>query len=328
MQIGIPRRVLHFYRQGMTATTSAVRPQAARRAAGERRATLREYVMCRPDHFTVAYAINPWMDPARPVDTALAVAQWERLRATYVSLGHRVHVLEPVAGLPDMVFAANGAFVVGERALGAKFREPVRADEAPAHRALLAALGIDVVAPSAVNEGEGDFAWAYGRVLAASGFRAEPAARAELAAAFALPVVPLELVDPRFYHLDVALAVLDERTVAYYPPAFTAESRAWIAGQYPDAIEVGVADAMVLGLNLVSDGRNVVLAAQATELAGMLTARGFVPVPVDVSELLKAGGGVKCCTLELHQHTGAPPPRWPTWASVSRLRPRTDLENS
>jgi N-dimethylarginine dimethylaminohydrolase len=276
-----------------------------------RRASLRDYVMCRPEHFTVAYAINPWMDPTRPVDTALAIRQWETLRATYTALGHRVHVLEPIAGLPDMVFAANGAFVLGDRALGARFREPVRAAEAPAHQRLLRSLGVDVVAPTAVNEGEGDFAWAYGRVLAASGFRAEPAARAELAAAFALPVVPLELIDPRFYHLDVALAVLDERTVAYYPAAFTAESRAWIAGQYPDAIEVGAADAMVLGINLVSDGRNVVLAAQATALADMLAARGFSPVPVDVSELLKAGGGVKCCTLELHR----PDQLVTTWSS-------------
>jgi ornithine--oxo-acid transaminase len=191
----------------------------------------------------------------------------------------------------------------------------------------LTALGIDVVAPTAVNEGEGDFAWAYGRVLAACGFRADASARAELATTFALPVVPLELVDPRFYHLDVALAVLDERTVAYYPPAFSAESRAWISGQYPDAIEVGAADAMVLGLNCVSDGRNVVLAAQATNFADMLAERGFVPVPVDVSELLKAGGGVKCCTLELHRPVSpAEPGTLHPFGSAASTR--TDLESS
>jgi N-dimethylarginine dimethylaminohydrolase len=43
----------------------------------------------------------------------------------------------------------------------------------------------------------------------------------------------------------------------------------------------------------------VVLACQATELAKSLFSRGFTPVPVDMSELLKAGGGAKCCTLEL-----------------------------
>jgi ornithine--oxo-acid transaminase len=257
--------------------------------------------MCRPHYFDVSYAINPWMDPSAPVDTARAVEQWEQLRATYVALGHRVHVVEPVAGLPDMVFAANGAVVIGGRALGARFRDRVRAAEAPAYSAFLAARGLDVVAPTAVNEGEGDFVLAGGSVLAAHGFRTEKAAHAEVGATFGLPVVPLELVDPWFYHLDTALAVLDQRTIAYYPPAFSPASRAWIEETYPDAIEVPVADAMVLGLNCVSDGRHVVLAAQAKGLAGMLAARGFVPVPVDMSELIKAGGGAKCCTLELHR---------------------------
>lgn len=76
----------------------------------------RRYLMCPPSHFDVTYSINPWMNPTKPVDAELAMAQWERLRATYLSLGHTVEVIEPVAGLPDMVFAANGATVVdGDR---------------------------------------------------------------------------------------------------------------------------------------------------------------------------------------------------------------------
>jgi ornithine--oxo-acid transaminase len=268
-------------------------------------ATGRHYLMCRPDFFDVTYAINPWMDPSRPVDRGLARRQWGDLKATYERLGHRVDVLEPVPGLPDMVFAANGAFVVGQAALGAKFRERVRAAEAAEHAAWLGAYGIRVTRPLAVNEGEGDFAWAHGRILAASGFRADPAARAELAHVFDLPVVALDLVDPRFYHLDTALAVLDANTVAYLPEAFSAESNATIRSLYPDAIEVDPDEAHSLALNAVSDGRHVVLAAQAPKLAAAVEQRGFVAVPVDVSEFLKAGGGVKCMTLELHRY------RWP-----------------
>ena len=274
-----------------------------------RSARARHYVMCRPDFFDVTYAINPWMDPSRPVDRSLAQAQWATLKATYVRLGHRVDVLEPVPGLPDMVFAANGAFVVGSTALGARFREPVRAAEAVAHRSWLASRGITVHRPSAVNEGEGDFAWAYDRVFAASGFRADPAARDEVAAIFGVPVIPLELVDPRFYHLDTALAVLDERTAAYYPAAFSHLSQVLIENAYPDAIRVDEDEAAVLALNAVSDGRHVVLAAQAPRLADAVEQRGFVPVPVDVSELLKAGGGVKCMTLEIHRYRGSRGPK-------------------
>ena len=113
-------------------------------------------------------------------------------------------------------------------------------------------------------------------------------------------MVTLELVDPRFYHLDTALAVLDDTTIAYYPPAFTERSRTTAESLFPDAIEVASSDAYVLGLNAVSDGKHVVHPAAATGFAEQLYAAGFDPVGVDLSELLKGGGSVKCCTLEVH----------------------------
>src|SRR4051794_11631318 len=79
------------------------------------------YLMCRPTYFAVDYAINPWMDPAEPVDVDRAVAQWTTLRETYLALGHTVDLIEPLPGLPDMVFAANGALVVDDTVLGVQF---------------------------------------------------------------------------------------------------------------------------------------------------------------------------------------------------------------
>ena len=99
-----------------------------------RTARARTYLMCPPQYFGVEYAINPWMHPEKPVDAALAVAQWEDLRATYVRLGHTVHTIAAEPGLPDMVFAANGACVIGGQVLGARFRYPQRAAEAAAYR--------------------------------------------------------------------------------------------------------------------------------------------------------------------------------------------------
>lgn len=113
-------------------------------------------------------------------------------------------------------------------------------------------------------------------------------------------MVSLQLVNPRFYHLDTALAVLDDETIAFYPPAFGATSVALLRKMFPGAIEVSDADADVLGLNAVSDGLNVVHPAAATGFAAQLAAAGFRPVGVDLSELLKGGGSVKCCTLEVY----------------------------
>jgi N-dimethylarginine dimethylaminohydrolase len=267
-------------------------------AATEPVARPRHYLMCRPEHFEVRYAINPWMRPDEPVDRERALAQWDALRQTYLDLGHRVDLIDPVPGLPDMVYAANGATVVGGMVLGARFRHRERAAEAVAYRAWFTAAGYPVAEPEFVNEGEGDLLVAGDVVLAGHGFRTDPRAHAEVAAVFGREVVPLELVDPCFYHLDTAVAVLDDSTIAWLPDAFAPASQEVLRARFPDAIVADPADAAVLGLNAVSDGRHVVLPAQATGLAAALHERGYTPVPVDLSELLKGGGGPKCCTLE------------------------------
>ena len=271
-------------------------------AAGPPRrvATAREYLMCPPEHFAVTYAINPWMRPDTPADAAVAMRQWARLRQIHLDLGHDVRTIEPVPGLPDMVFAANGALVVDGTVLGVRFRYPQRAAEADAYLQWFRDRGYeDVREPSHVNEGEGDILFTGQALLAGHGFRTDRAAAGELAGVFGLPVVSLRLVDPRFYHLDTAMCVLDSDTVMYYPAAFDDAGRAALAAHFTELIEAKDEDAEVLGLNAVSDGRHVVLPAQAQGLAAQLAAHGFEPVPVDMSELLKAGGGPKCCTLEL-----------------------------
>jgi N-dimethylarginine dimethylaminohydrolase len=267
----------------------------------------RHYLMCRPTYFAVDYAINPWMDPTVPVDVDRAVAQWERLRQTYLDLGHTVDLIEPVAGLPDMVFAANGATAVDGIAYAAQFTFPERAAEAAEYLAWFERAGFDARRAKHVNEGEGDLLTTERYILAGTGFRTDLAAHAEAQEVFGRPVVTLQLVDPRFYHLDTALCVLDPGTaeragnVAYYPAAFSAGSRAVLRRLYPDAVIASAADAAVLGLNAVSDGRRVVLPAQATDLITALAARGYEPVGVDLSELRRAGGGPKCCTLEVRR---------------------------
>jgi len=255
--------------------------------------------MCPPTHFTVEYAINPWMRPGIAVDRDRALAQWDALRRTYLDLGHRVDLLAPMPGLPDMVYAANGATVVDGTVLAARFRHPQRAAEAVAHTTWFRRAAARVVEPEFVNEGEGDLLVVGDLILAGHGFRTDPRAHAEAARVFGREVVSLELVDPRYYHLDTAVAVLDAATIAWLPEAFRPASRALLQELFPDAVVADAADAAVLGLNAVSDGRHVVLPIRATRLAAAVAERGFVPVPVDLSELLKGGGGPKCCTLEV-----------------------------
>lgn len=273
--------------------------------APERVATRRTVLMCRPDFFTVSYRINPWMNPEDPTDTSVALRQWETLYAKYLELGFEVQLIDGIAGLPDMVYAANGGYVLDGIAYGAKFQYPERQPEGPAYMEWFAENGFTVAEPVAINEGEGDILLVGDTIFAGTGFRTDPASHDELRHLYHREVVTLNLIDPAFYHLDTAFAVLDSNggpgSVAFLPKAFDAASLDILDERFPDAIHVNDADAAVLGLNSFSDGKNVIIASRATDFERQLRERGFTPHGVDLSELLLGGGGVKCCTLELRR---------------------------
>ena len=288
-----------------TATATFRQAEAPRRTAHRRR-----YLMCRPEHFTVAYTINPWMEPAKPTDTAKAIAQWQVLHDLYLTLGHEVELIDPLPGYPDMVYTANGGFVIDGRAYVPEFRFAERQGEAPAFAEWFRAHGFDTVLPKEVNEGEGDFLLVGDVILAGTGFRSTGDSHREVGEVFGREVVSLTLVDPRFYHLDTAIAVLDpvqgienggpeHANIAYLPHAFDEASRAILEERFPDAIHVSDADGAVFGLNSASDGYNVIISPRATGFEKQLRERGYNPIMADLSELLLGGGGIKCCTLEL-----------------------------
>jgi N-dimethylarginine dimethylaminohydrolase/nucleoside-diphosphate-sugar epimerase/uncharacterized protein YbdZ (MbtH family) len=278
--------------------------RAPRRAPRpDRTAHARTYLMCPPAFFTVKDRLNARMDPRDPPDPALAWQQWRHLKAVLEDLGHTVHTIDPVPGLTGMVFAADGATVIDGKVLASRYLLRQRAPESAAYQDWLIRDGYGPAAPPrAVAEG-GDILYDGRAILAGHGFRTDQAAAAEIEAVFGLPVLSLRLTSQYYYHLDTALSILDDETAAYYPAAFDVASRAALAGHFPVLEEATDEDAGALGLNGISDGRHVVMAAKAIRLATRIAALGFTPVPVDVSELLKSGGGPKCCVLELR-----PPP--------------------
>ncbi|QIP83723.1 amidinotransferase [Streptomyces sp. Tu 2975] len=265
----------------------------------------RRYLVCEPRYFDVKYAINPWMSENTEVDQDLARSQWNALTDAYRALGHKVESVEPQAELPDMVFAANCALVLDGKVFGSRFHAPQRRPEEEAYAAWFKVAGFDVHRTVSVCEGEGDLVPVDGQILAGTGFRTTTEAHREVQEFFGVPVIGLQLVDPYFYHLDTALFVLEDGSdgqaanIAYYPGAFSPGSLAVLRRLFPDAVVATREDAMAFGLNSVSDGQHVLVAPQAEALVGQLAEHGYEPVPVDMSEFHKAGGGIKCCTQEI-----------------------------
>jgi ornithine--oxo-acid transaminase len=266
----------------------------------------RRYLMCPPAHFDVAYAINPWMDLAVGVDRERAQRQWDALAATLREAGAEVEVLEPLPGLPDLVFTANLGLVDGDSFIPARMRHPERRPE-PAHaEAWFRAHGTRIrrLSEDVFQEGAGD-ALPFGAALVAGHrSRSSASAYAELARLVEGRILPLELVDERLYHVDIAFCPLDSRSALVAPGAFDDEGRRLLAELVPDPIMLTDAEALAFCANTVVVGRTVVMPACTPRLELELRERGFEPVVVDVSEFLKAGGGPRCLTLALDTRFG------------------------
>jgi N-dimethylarginine dimethylaminohydrolase len=259
--------------------------------------------MCPPTYFEVAYEINAWMHVDDPVDVELAKRQWQAVHDTYKELGYTVELIEPVRGLPDMVFTANGALVIDGKVFSTNFGEHAqeRQPETPRFESWFRNHDFkEIYQPQHPSEGEGDILYGAGAIFAGYGQnRSHQDSHIELAEFFGKEVVSMHLVDPRFYHLDTAMAPLDYDTVMYYPGAFDDDSRAELERHFPKRIIASEEDAAGFGLNAVSDGHNVVMSAAAKDLMNDLQRHGFNPIGRDMTEFRKSGGAVKCCTLEL-----------------------------
>ena len=259
--------------------------------------------MCRPTYYSIAYEINPWMSLRRQVDGARARLQWERLYTLLRGrLGVRVRCLPPSPGVPDLVFTANAGLVHGRTIIRSNFRYPEREPEEPVIERYFRRAGFRIVrlSPRYHFEGEGDALWAGQTLVFGFRFRSEAPAHEELARLLEREVLPVELSDRRFYHLDTCFCPLDQRTALWFPKAFDRYGRTVIDSVVADPISVSEADAKRFVCNAIAVGRSLVLQEGfSSGLRRALIRRGFRFYPLDLSEFLKAGGSAKCLVLRL-----------------------------
>jgi N-dimethylarginine dimethylaminohydrolase len=277
------------------------------------------FLMCAPRHFTVSYAINPWMDPTNwaqnaPALTASARREWQDLHQGLLACGATVELVPPRSGMPDMVFTANAAVVLDGKALLARFRHPERQVEQPAFadafHALQARGVIDAVQeppPGLVLEGAGDCIWDRSRNLfwMGHGQRSDVAARDVVAETFGVDVVPIALVDARFYHLDTAMCPLSGGEALYVPSAFAPTSRAEFEARVApdDRIAITPDDANRLSANAVCIDRSLLLAGCSPRLRAQLEERGYHVIALPLTSFLHSGGAAFCLTLRLDWRT-------------------------
>lgn len=261
-----------------------------------------DFLMCPPRHYGIDYEINPWMDRRRPANRRRAAAQW---RALYEEIADRIQakvaLLDPAPGLPDLVFTANAGLVWGNRVVPSRFRHPERAGEEPIVRQWFAEQGFEVweLPSEDAFEGAGDALFCADTLFAGYAFRSDIRSHRALSERLGVPVLSLELVDSRFYHLDTCFCPLDRETAMYYPGAFDDYGVRVLRARIPRLIPLTEEDAARFGANAVVFGREVVLNAGCETLYRQLEEHGFRPHPVALDEFIKSGGSAKCLTLDL-----------------------------
>lgn len=259
--------------------------------------------MCRPTHYTIAYEINPWMHVRRQVRQRRAMQQWLALyRALTQRLRVPVRLTRPVSGLPDLVFTANAGLVHKRAVVLSRFRHPQRQGEEAVFARYFRSHGYRVIIPtgSAYFEGEGDALWMGTTLVLGFRFRSDAAIHTQLGRHVRSEVLPVELVDRRFYHLDTCFCPLDRGSALWFPKAFDRYGRRVIERLVREPIAVSEADAERFACNAIVVGNAVVMQAGCSKrLTNELERRGFRVYPVDLSEFLKAGGSAKCLVLRL-----------------------------
>lgn len=262
-------------------------------------------LMCAPKLYEVSYVINPWMKGNLGNSSRRrALQQWEDLYTVLSGLAD-IHLVEPIAGSPDMVFTANAGLARDGVVAISSFYHPERQGEEPHFREWFRKAGYAVVdlPRDTPFEGEGDALFsADGSLLwAGHGTRTLEASHGALRRLWDVKVVSLRLIDPRFYHLDTCFAPLEDGSLLYYPPAFDEESLKKIEAAYSAERRIAVReeDAVAFACNAVNLGRTIVLNCISPELEQELRGRGFEVIQVRLDEFLKAGGAAKCLVMKL-----------------------------
>ena len=258
-------------------------------------------LMCSPEFYGIEYEINPWMNCERQADHDLAQEQWRKLYDLLGSLGVEVELVEPVRGLPDLVFTANAGMVFKQQVVLSRFRHPQRQGEEPVFRAWFESHRFSVVTlpPAHFFEGAGDALFCGETLFGGYHIRSDAIAQQEVGQLIQRRALPLELVDPYYYHLDTCFCPVDRETAIYYPGAFDDYGRQVLQAEIPRLIEVDESEARSFACNAVVVGSSVVTNTGCPGLHAELRAAGLKPIETPLSEFVKAGGSAKCLTLRL-----------------------------
>ncbi|MBD3299766.1 MAG: hypothetical protein GF347_00250 [Candidatus Moranbacteria bacterium] len=265
---------------------------------------IKKVLMCNPKYFSIKYSINPWMNRRIAINRARAQIQWQRLAETLDSLNINIEEIKPQKENPDMVFTTDAGLLRKKTFVLSNFKHKERQKE---KRFFIQRLKkknyLKIVELSEESFFEGGDGLTYGdKVLLGIGFRTNLKASREIQKHLNCEVINLKLKDPKFYHLDTCLLPIDEKSVAFYPQAFTSSSIQKIKTICPNPVVIKEKEAFNFAANSIISQNSAVVQKNNQNMIDILKQKGKQVFAINVSEFFKSGGGIHCMACSVFEN--------------------------
>lgn len=257
--------------------------------------------LCPPNYLEFEYIINPWMTEDTNFSLDNAVKEWSELYNLYISLypDHTFRV-EPKSGLTELCFLGDSIFSYKGHTVFSRLATSERYDETEYVIQVFRDLGFEGhrVPEGVYYEGSGETVVWNDIILVGYGQRSNDKIVNHLENELESRVIGLNLIDPKYYHLDTALFPVSNELIALYEPAFDKESIRVLENLDCELLKLDQQSALDFALNSIALNNNILVHYKAKSFISKLKKRGFDLYELDVSEFIKFGGGLKCLTFQ------------------------------
>ncbi len=265
---------------------------------------MKKFLLCPPNFYDIEYSINPWMDKKNKVGQNKS-KQWNALLETFKTLKIKTELIQPIKGLPDMVFVDAG-IKYKKYFIPSNFKYLERQGERKWFKKWFKNYGLKIIdiPKQYYFEGHGDSLWAGKKKLFLGwGFRSSVEAHQKIRDFFfekdnKIKIFSIHIIDERFYHLDTCFCPLNDKEAIIYKDAISPESLSLLK-ENMKLIYVEEDEAKMFACNSVILGKNIIMPFGAKKIQAKLKRKGYKIYEVKMSEFIKAGGACKCLSFEL-----------------------------
>jgi N-dimethylarginine dimethylaminohydrolase len=294
-------------------TFAALGNQAGPRSPNARQPARRatRFVMCPPVYLSTRIPNNVWMKGEK-IDTVRAMKQFGRITNVIRALGVEILLIPPQKNCQDQTYVANIGIALNPFIVLANYKAPGRACEVEPARKFFEAQGYrNIVQPPFHFEGEADLKKFTDKVYFGGwGQFSDPKAYRWIEQKTGIKVVLLHEVNPKVYHLDCSLLVVDDKNLVVTKEGLDAKSLATLEKMAnviltpPEVAITGVTNAVLIPeKKIVLSGTFNPETPQYRKAMEWMNATfdrfGYTCVFLDVDEFDKSGADLSCCVFHL-----------------------------